>query len=94
MLLVERGEQEARLAVVDRGCGMTPDFVRRELFRPFSSSKASGFGVGAFEARALTAAMGGRLEVDSRAGEGSRFTLVLPVPTAAITKQEPTERAA
>jgi hypothetical protein len=37
-----------------------------------------GFGIGAFEARSLVAAMGGRLEVESREGEGTRFTLLLP----------------
>lgn len=70
---------EARLAIADRGSGMSEDFIREQLFRPFSSSKDTGFGIGAFEARALIAEMGGRLEVESREGEGSRFTIVLPL---------------
>jgi putative PEP-CTERM system histidine kinase len=64
--------------VVDRGCGMSEDFVRSRLFQPFVSTKETGFGIGAHEARALIAAMGGRLEVDSAVGEGTRFTLILP----------------
>jgi putative PEP-CTERM system histidine kinase len=72
-------EHSARIAVIDRGCGMTAEFVRRDLFKPFSSSKAGGFGIGAFEARTLAEAMGGRIEVESRPGTGSKFTLILPL---------------
>ena len=59
-------------------------------FQPFASTKEGGFGVGAFEARALIVAMGGRLTVDSRLGDGSRFTIHLPVaePAAASSKRK------
>lgn len=70
---------DATIEVLDRGRGMSADFIRASLFRPFASSKPGGFGIGAFEARAIVAAMGGRLEVESREGEGSRFTVVLPL---------------
>ncbi|HEX8224966.1 MAG TPA: XrtA/PEP-CTERM system histidine kinase PrsK [Allosphingosinicella sp.] len=70
---------EATIAIVDRGEGMSADFIRTRLFQPFASTKESGFGVGAFEARSLIAAMGGRIEVDSRPGQGSRFTVFLPL---------------
>ncbi|UZW55830.1 PEP-CTERM system histidine kinase PrsK [Sphingobium sp. JS3065] len=69
----------ALLDVIDQGRGMTAEFIRRELFKPFSSSKAGGFGIGAFEARALAQAMGGRIDVESKPGVGSRFTLRLPL---------------
>jgi putative PEP-CTERM system histidine kinase len=69
---------EAAIDIVDTGCGMSADFVRTRLFQPFASTKEMGFGVGAYEARALLAAMGGRIEVDSREGAGTRFTLLLP----------------
>ncbi|PAX07217.1 XrtA/PEP-CTERM system histidine kinase PrsK [Sphingomonas lenta] len=68
----------AVVEVADRGCGMSAAFVRDRLFRPFSSSKPGGFGLGAFEARQLVRAMGGALEVESREGEGTRFRIVLP----------------
>jgi putative PEP-CTERM system histidine kinase len=70
---------DAAIEVIDRGCGMSADFIRTRLFQPFASTKDGGFGVGAFEARALVAAIGGRLEVDSREGKGTRFTLLLPL---------------
>jgi putative PEP-CTERM system histidine kinase len=69
---------DVAIEVVDRGHGMSSAFVRDRLFRPFVSTKESGFGIGAFEARALIMAMGGRLDVESNPGEGTRFTLYLP----------------
>ncbi len=68
-----------RIDVVDTGPGMSADFVREGLFKPFVSSKPSGFGIGAFEARELVRAMGGRVEVESREGAGTRFTVSLPL---------------
>lgn len=73
----------ARIEVIDSGVGMSPEFVRTRLFRPFVSSKPGGFGIGAFEARELVRQMGGRLEVESREGIGSRFIIRLPLVEAA-----------
>ncbi len=81
-LRVDRDGLEARVEVLDHGAGMSAEFVRARLFKPFASTKEGGFGVGAFEARSLVAAMGGRLEVESREGAGSRFAVVLPVADA------------
>jgi putative PEP-CTERM system histidine kinase len=83
----------ARFEVFDSGCGMSPDFVRTKLFKPFVSTKSGGFGIGAFEARELVKAMRGRLEVESREGLGSHFTIRIPAATAvgiyqAITESE------
>ena len=78
-LSIERRGMEAAVTVLDRGCGMSAEFVRTALFKPFASTKDGGFGVGAFEARSIVAGMGGRLEVESREGEGSRFSILLPL---------------
>jgi putative PEP-CTERM system histidine kinase len=67
------------IEVVDTGHGMSPEFVRTKLFKPFVSSKPGGFGIGAYEARELTRAMGGRLEVESHEGLGTRFIVRLPL---------------
>lgn len=72
----------ARLEIVDSGSGMSAEFIRSRLFKPFDSSKAGGFGIGAFEARELVRAMQGRLEVESREGLGSRFIIRLPLAAA------------
>ena len=73
----------ARIDVIDSGSGMSAEFVRTRLFKPFVSSKPNGFGIGAFEARELVRAMHGRLDVESREGIGSRFSVRLPLSSAA-----------
>jgi putative PEP-CTERM system histidine kinase len=73
----QRGD-EVSIDVVDRGTGMSAGFIREKLFQPFTSTKDGGFGIGAFEARSLIVAMGGRIEVASRLGEGSQFSVILP----------------
>ncbi len=80
-VLVEVGQDEthARIQVIDWGCGMTPEFIRDELFRPFSSTKMNGFGLGVHEAQRLITGMGGALEVKSTPGQGTCFTISLPL---------------
>lgn len=78
------------IKVIDSGSGMSPDFVRTRLFKPFDSTKPSGFGIGAYEARELVRAMNGRLEVESREGMGTRFLIRLPLFAAsAIDTHQP-----
>ena len=71
-----------RIEIIDSGAGMTPEFIRNGLFKPFVSSKHGGFGIGAFEAREMIKAMGGRLTVESREDVGTRFCVALPLPEA------------
>jgi len=71
------------IAIADCGSGMDAEFVRTRLFQPFASTKTGGFGVGAFEAKSLVSAMSGRLIVESKPGEGSLFTIILPAAEAA-----------
>lgn len=76
--LAARGD-EGFIAIEDKGPGMSSAFIREKLFKPFASTKENGFGIGAYEARSLIAGMGGRIEVSSREGRGSRFEIVLPL---------------
>ncbi|MBB6424806.1 XrtA/PEP-CTERM system histidine kinase PrsK [Sphingopyxis sp. JAI128] len=81
--LVAVAEQgRVRIDVIDQGCGMTRDFIRDELFKPFVSTKDAGFGLGAFEALQIAQAMGGAIDVASEPGQGSDFTLWLPLADA------------
>jgi signal transduction histidine kinase len=48
------------------------------IFRPFWSGDGGGTGLGLAIARELAVALGGRLELQSEPGHGSRFVLVLP----------------
>lgn len=70
--------REAVIEVEDNGSGMDADFVRDELFKPFRSSKGGGYGIGAFESREYVREQGGRLDVQSEPGAGTRVTIRLP----------------
>lgn len=74
------GDQIA-ISIIDKGMGMTESFIADELFKPFVSTKPTGFGIGAYEARALALSMGGNLKVYSRPSKGTTFTLLLPAAT-------------
>jgi len=84
---VDRADAEIVITISDKGCGMDPDFIRDKLFQPFASTKASGFGIGAFEARLLITSMRGRLSVESARGRGTQFTIHLPAAEAPETRQ-------
>jgi putative PEP-CTERM system histidine kinase len=73
-----RDQRRVRVDIVDRGPGMTPEFVRDELFRPFRTSKREGSGIGAFQARELLREAGGDLVVLSRPGKGTTMRMLLP----------------
>lgn len=79
---------EVVVEVRDRGRGMSPDFVACDLFKPFLSTKEGGFGIGAYEARSLVAALGGRLQVESAEGQGTTFTIHLTPADAGAAAPE------
>lgn len=71
---------ELFIVVADDGCGMTPEYVRDHLFKPFESTKGSqGMGIGAYQAREFARKMGGDLSVESVFSEGTTITLTLPL---------------
>lgn len=68
-----------RVEVADTGVGMTPDFVRDRLFKPFDTTKGSkGMGVGAYEARDFVQGLGGKLEVHSEPEAGTQIEIQIP----------------
>jgi len=83
-LVLSREGRRVLVDIIDRGPGMTADFVREELFRPFRTSKAEGSGIGAFQARELLREAGGDLIVLSRPGEGTTMRMMLPLATVAV----------
>ena len=64
--------------VEDTGPGIDVD-ARERIFRPFWSTDGRGTGLGLPIARELAVALGGRIELDTEVGRGSRFRLVLPL---------------
>jgi putative PEP-CTERM system histidine kinase len=78
-LSARRDDRQAMLTVEDEGCGMSPEFIRERLFRPFQTTKSNGMGLGAFEVQQYVSELGGRVAVESTPGVGTRITLVLPL---------------
>jgi signal transduction histidine kinase len=81
------GEQDGRavIEVRDNGRGMSESFLREKLFQPFTSTKAHGMGIGAFESREYLRELGGMLEVESTEGVGTIFRVRLPLARAPVT---------
>jgi putative PEP-CTERM system histidine kinase len=75
-----RRDDRASIEIRDDGPGMTPEFVRERLFRPFDSTKGSkGMGIGAYQAREYVRSVGGWLEVETRPGQGTTLRIILPL---------------
>jgi putative PEP-CTERM system histidine kinase len=85
-ILMGRQQHSVQVDIIDRGPGMTPEFVRDELFKPFHTSKRGGSGIGAFQARELLREVGGDLIVLTHPGKGTTMRVVLPLAedTAAL----------
>lgn len=69
----------ALLVVGDSGVGMSDEFVRTQLFRPFVTTKAGGMGIGSYESLQYLRELGGGIAVDSQLGRGTVVTLTLPL---------------
>jgi putative PEP-CTERM system histidine kinase len=70
------------LKVRDSGRGMTDEFIRTSLFRPFASTKPSGLGVGLSQCKSIVEAHGGTISVESRPGAGTTFCVRVPARVA------------
>ncbi len=66
------------LTVTDQGTGMSADFIRNQLFRPFYSTKTKGLGIGMFQCKKIVEAHHGAILVHSTVGAGTCFTISLP----------------
>ena len=69
----------AVIQVTDKGCGMSEDFVREKLFRPFQTTKQGGMGIGAYETAQYVRELGGRIEVNSGPDAGTEMRIIVPL---------------
>lgn len=83
MLSACRRSNWLEIEVRDTGCGMSEQFIRERLFRPFESTKNMGMGIGTYESREYVRQLGGEILVDSIEGQGTTFLVRLPLSAAA-----------
>lgn len=74
---VRKVQNKAEISIRDSGCGI-PDDIRQKIFLPFYSTKPQGIGFGLALVQKIVVSHGGSIEVESREGEGSLFTITLP----------------
>jgi signal transduction histidine kinase len=82
-------DERVFFSVRDTGPGMSEEFQRRQLFRPFATTKRKGVGLGLYTCREVVRAHGGEIEVESQKGVGTCFRVVLP--SKQITDREGTK---
>ncbi|MBW6509874.1 MAG: PEP-CTERM system histidine kinase PrsK [Desulfuromonadales bacterium] len=70
---------QAWIKIKDAGCGMSAEFIRTHLFKPFETTKKHGFGIGLYQCQQIVTAHNGEILVASREGEGTVFTVRLPL---------------
>ncbi len=66
------------ITVSDTGEGIAPDLLKK-IFLPFFTTKDKGVGMGLALAHKVITSHGGRVEVESRQGKGTMFTVILPL---------------
>ena len=78
-LSMDRQGSNAWIEVGDTGCGMSEEFIRTRLFKPFQTTKSHGMGIGAFESFQYLQELGGKINVESEIGRGTKVTILLPL---------------
>jgi len=73
---VGRADSGPFIKVTDHGSGMSADYIRTELFKPFRTTKKQGLGIGMYQCQQVVRAHGGTIEVNSAEGLGSEFTIL------------------
>ncbi|KAJ4158013.1 uncharacterized protein LMH87_008560 [Akanthomyces muscarius] len=74
-------ETLVKLVVQDTGKGISEDFIRYKLYKPFSKEDefASGTGLGLSIVKKIVASLRGRIDMESTVGVGTKFTIILPL---------------
>ncbi len=76
---LSRRHDAVLIRITDTGEGMSEEFIRERLFKPFESTKSAGMGIGVFESQEYIQELRGELEVTSVPGQGSTFKIILPL---------------
>jgi signal transduction histidine kinase len=72
------------VSVSDNGCGISKEFMEKDLFHPFKTTKKQGMGIGLFQSKMIVEAHQGRSEVESEPGVGTTFKVMLPLRGSSV----------
>jgi len=72
------------ITVADDGPGLTDEFVKDRLFKPFQTTKPTGTGIGLWHVKNMAQQVGARILLDNRRARGVAFTLVFPDESAPV----------
>ena len=88
-LTMKTSKDHVVLFIQDTGSGMSEEFIRVRLFKPFESTKGlTGMGIGAYQAREYVKQIGGSIDVTSEPGIGSCFSVRFPLAAPVDTKKD------
>ncbi len=73
-----RNGQKSYISIMDDGTGMTEEFLREKMFKPFQTTKKNGTGLGLWQVKNIVDQLGGTINVESNIGQGSLFTILFP----------------
>jgi len=76
---LSRQSDLAVIEISDTGCGMSEQFMRSRLYKPFESTKLTGMGIGTYETQQYVRELGGRIDVQTRESQGTTFRVMLPL---------------
>ena len=89
-------DNQLTLSVADTGKGMTAEETQK-IFQAFTRLKSAqgieGTGLGLSITQELISLLGGKIQVESEVGKGSKFTVILPIQKADDIKEKPEEEA-
>ena len=75
----ETKKDEVFLSIIDTGYGIPKKNIKK-LFDPLFTTKARGIGLGLFVSKSLMEINEGKIQVESKEGEGTNFILIFPLP--------------
>jgi putative PEP-CTERM system histidine kinase len=76
---LRRQDDDVLITIADTGEGMSEEFIRERLFKPFESTKSAGMGIGVFESDEYITELGGKIDLVSEVGAGTTFYVILPL---------------
>jgi putative PEP-CTERM system histidine kinase len=87
-IFIETGTEEgfSFIRVSDTGSGMTEEFMKEHLFKPFRTTKKKGLGIGLYQCKQIVEAHKGTIKVKSAHNSGTEVTILIPaVSTPSLT---------